>query len=120
MAWDLEGTDQFREWFQELPDAMQNDIQAIVGLLEEQGPSLSRPYVDQIRESRHPNMRELRVQSNGQPIRIFFAFDPRRSAILLIGGNKVGDNRFYTRYVPVADRLYDEYLEELRSEGLIL
>ena len=65
-------------------------------------------------------MRELRVQSNGQPIRIFFAFDPRRSAILLIGGNKVGDNRFYTRYVPVADRLYDEYLEELRSEGLIL
>jgi hypothetical protein len=120
MAWDLKGTDQFREWFQELPDAMQDDIQAIVGLLEERGPSLSRPHADQVRESRHPNMRELRVQSNGQPIRIFFAFDPRRSAILLIGGNKVGDNRFYIRYVPVADRLYDEYLEELRSEGVIL
>ena len=64
-------------------------------------------------------MRELRVQSAGKPLRIFYAFDPRRSAILLIGGDKTGNTRFYKRYVPVADRLYDDHLEALRQEGLI-
>jgi hypothetical protein len=64
-------------------------------------------------------MRELRVQSGGKPIRIFYAFDPRRSAILLIGGDKTGKDRFYEEMVPVADRLYDVHLEELRKEGLI-
>jgi len=64
-------------------------------------------------------MRELRVQSGGRPIRILYAFDPRRSAILLIGGDKSGDKRFYDRLIPVADSLYDTYLKELRKEGLI-
>lgn len=64
-------------------------------------------------------MRELRVQSRGRPIRVFYAFDPRRSAILLIGGDKTGDTRFYERMIPVADRLYDQHIEELRNEGLI-
>ena len=64
-------------------------------------------------------MRELRVQSGGHPLRVFYAFDPRRVAILLIGGDKTGDNRFYETYLPIADRLYDEHIQELRSEGLI-
>jgi hypothetical protein len=64
-------------------------------------------------------MRELRVQSGGHPVRIFYAFDPRRSAILLIGGDKTGDNRFYEKMIPLADKLYDEHLDELRKEGLI-
>ena len=64
-------------------------------------------------------MRELRVQSGGDPLRIFYAFDPRRSAILLIGGNKAGDNRFYERMIRLADRLYDQHLDEIRREGLI-
>jgi hypothetical protein len=64
-------------------------------------------------------MRELRVQSRGDPLRVLYAFDPRRAAILLIGGNKTGDNRFYDHMVPLADRLYDDYIEELRKEGLI-
>ncbi len=64
-------------------------------------------------------MRELRVQSRGKPIRIFYAFDPRRTAILLIGGDKTGAQRFYEEMVAVADRLYDEYIDELRKEGLI-
>ena len=64
-------------------------------------------------------MRELRVQSGGRPIRVFYAFDPRRSAILLIGGDKTGDERFYERCVRLADSLYDEHLDELREEGLI-
>ncbi len=64
-------------------------------------------------------MRELRVQSGGNPYRIFYAFDPRRTAILLIGGNKGGDGRFYERLVPIADCLYETYIEEIRKEGLI-
>lgn len=64
-------------------------------------------------------MRELRVQSGGKPIRVFYAIDPRRTAILLIGGDKAGDDRFCRRFAPRADRLYDEHLEELREEGTI-
>jgi len=64
-------------------------------------------------------MRELRAQSSGHPLRVFYAFDPRRSAILLIGGDKTGDDRFYQRMIPLADRLYDIYIDEIRKEGLI-
>lgn len=71
------------------------------------------PYSSDVRGSRHGQMRELRVQSHGAPLRVFYAFDPRRTAILLIGGDKTGDDRFYERMVPVADRLYDEHLRAL-------
>jgi hypothetical protein len=64
-------------------------------------------------------MRELRVQSGGRPLRIFYAFDPRRSAILLIGGDKTGDDRFYERMIPIADQLCDAYIAEIKKEGLI-
>jgi hypothetical protein len=64
-------------------------------------------------------MRELRVQSGGRPLRVFYAFDPRRSAILLIGGDKTGDDRFYEHMIPIADQLYDLYIAEIRKEGLI-
>ena len=64
-------------------------------------------------------MRELRVQSGGKPIRVFYAFDPVRSAILLIGGDKTGDDRFYEVLVPLADELYDLHLADLKKEGLI-
>jgi hypothetical protein len=63
-------------------------------------------------------MRELRVQHQGRPYRLFYAFDPRRAAILLIAGDKTGDRRFYERMTPIADRLYDEHLEQLKREGL--
>ena len=66
-----------------------------------------------------PIMKELRTQSGGNPLRTFFAFDPRRSAILLIGGGKTGNNRFYDRMIPLAANLYDEHLQELKQEGLI-
>ena len=64
-------------------------------------------------------MRELRIQAKGAPIRVFYAFDPRRTAILLIGGDKSGDKRFYKRMIRIADDLYDVHLEELAEEGLI-
>ena len=97
----------------------QEDIAAIVSQLEARGPQLPFPYSSAINGSRHAHMRELRVQSGGEPLRVFYAFDPRRTAILLIGGNKAGDDRFYERMIPLADRLYDDYLDELKREGLI-
>jgi hypothetical protein len=94
-------------------------VTSIVLLLMEQGPRLPFSYSSAVSGSKHDHMRELRAQSGGRPLRVFYAFDPRRTAILLIGGDKTGDDRFYKRMIPVADRLYDVYVEELRSEGLI-
>lgn len=119
MSWTVEYTDEFGDWWAELTEAEQDDTAAIVELLEELGPRLPFPHSSGIEGSRHNHMRELRIQSGGHPIRVFYAFDPRRNAILLIGGDKTGDKRFYEKYVPLADKLYDEHLEELRKEGLI-
>ena len=118
MEWAVEYTDEFGSWFEALTEAEQEDIVAVVGALERQGPALGRPYVGPLRGSRHSHMKELRVQHTGRPYRILFAFDPRRCAILLIGGDKTGNNRWYEEYVPIADRLYDEHLETLRREAL--
>ena len=119
MSWNVEHTDEFREWWSDLADGQQEDVSAVVLLLMEQGPHLPFPYSSAIAGSRHGHMREPRVQSGGRPIRVFYAFDPRRTAILLTGGDKTGDDRFYERTRPLADALYDTYIEEIRKEGLI-
>src|SRR5690242_67873 len=118
MEWEVEYTDEFGSWWSDLSDAEQDEIAGSVELLGERGPTLPFPHSSGIGSSRHGHMRELRVQIGGDPYRIFYAFDPRRSAILLIGGNKAGNDRFYEEYVPVADDLYDVHLEELAKEGL--
>jgi hypothetical protein len=119
MAWNVEFTDEFGAWYGTLIETVQDDIDRVARLLEAKGPQLPFPHSSGIEGSRHSHMRELRVQSGGEPYRVFYAFDPRRTAILLIGGNKVGDGRFYETMIPVADRLYDEYLIEIGKEGLI-
>ena len=115
----MENTNEFGDWWETLSESEQDDVAALVGLLEEHGPGLAYPQSSGIKGSRHDHMRELRVQSGGMPIRTFYAFDPRRTAILLIGGDKTGDDRFYQRFVPLADRLYDEHMKELEDEGAI-
>jgi hypothetical protein len=117
--WEVEYTDEFGRWWEGLGEDEQDAIARSVELLRQLGPSLGRPHADSVQGSRHSNMKELRTQHAGRPLRTFFAFDPRRSAILLIGGDKTGDARFYERMIPVADDLYDIYLMELRKEGLI-
>ncbi|MFB2894242.1 type II toxin-antitoxin system RelE/ParE family toxin [Aerosakkonemataceae cyanobacterium BLCC-F50] len=119
MTWEIEYTNEFRQWWEVLGETQQDDIISVVKLLEEKGPNLPFPYSSGVNQSKHSHLRELRIQSGGNPLRIFYAFDPRRTAILLIGGDKTGDNRFYEKYVPIADRLYDEYLTELQQEGLL-
>lgn len=119
MPWNVEYTDEFGAWWTTLPESAQDDIAAIVTQLEARGPQLPFPYSSAIEGSRHGHMRELRVQSGGDPLRVFYAFDPRRTAILLIGGNKAGDGRFYERMIALADRLYDDHIDQIRREGLI-
>lgn len=119
MACEVEHTDEFEAWWNTLAERELIEITAAVELLEEKGPTLPFPFSTGIKSSRHDHMRELRIQIGGDPYRIFYAFDPRRMAILLIGGNKGGDDRFYDRVVPLADDLYDVHLCELAKEGLL-
>lgn len=116
MAWEVEFTDQFEDWWRTLTEKEQDAITAAVEVLEERGPGLARPSVDTIKGSRHANMKELRPR--GGNIRILFAFDPRRSAILLIGGDKSHRwQEWYREVIPIADDLYDEHLATLQREG---
>src|SRR5260221_10880988 len=115
MAWEVAYTDEFERWWTDLDDGVQDAIDRTVHLLEARGPTLLFPLSSDIRGSKHGNLRELRVQVGGEPYRVFYAFDPRRAAILLIGGNKAGDDQFYDRMVPIADRIYDQHLAELEK-----
>ena len=115
--WDVSQTAVFEEWWGELSEQEQDDVTAIVELLEEMGPKLPFPYSSGVEASRHSHMRELRIQSHGDPLRVFYAFDPNRNAILLIGGNKSGQGkRFYKTMIPKADALYDEHIKALQSQ----
>lgn len=117
MTWQVEYTDEFGEWWSSLSEDEQVSIAASVGLLEARGPNLGHPHSSGINGSRHGHMRELRTQHAGRPYRTLYAFDPRRMAILLIGGDKTGQDRWYEVNVPIADRLYDQHLLEIESEG---
>jgi hypothetical protein len=119
MSWDVEYTDEFGEWWVSLSEEEQESLAASVQLLEERGPMLGFPHSSAISGSKYNHMRELRTQHDGRPFRTLYAFDPRRAAILLIGGEKTGNNRWYEEFIPIADRLYDEHLKQLRNEGLI-
>ncbi|MEX2168220.1 MAG: type II toxin-antitoxin system RelE/ParE family toxin [Pirellulales bacterium] len=117
--WEVEYTDEFGAWWKMLTENEQDSVRFSVELLITHGPSLGRPHVDTVNGSKHPNMKELRTQHRGKPIRTFFAFDPLRTAILLIGGEKTGKKRFYDELIPLADRLFDEHLQQLTDEGLV-
>lgn len=119
MQWEVEYTDEFGAWWEGLTEAEQESVRASVKLLGDYGPNLKFPHSSGIETSKHSHMRELRTQHEGRPYRTLYAFDPRRTAILLIGGDKTGNDRWYEEYVPVADGLYDEHLEQLKKEGLI-
>ena len=118
VTWDVEYTDQFEAWWDGLSDYDQDQIGAAVSALENRGPVQGRPLVDTVTSSRYGNMKELRPR--GGNLRILFAFDPRRTAILLIGGDKTNDWRgFYASMIPIADQLYAEHLDTLRREGML-
>lgn len=107
MPWEVVYTERAFEWITGLDDDSYEHVMAAVEVLETHGPALGRPLVDHIEGSRHHNMKELRAST----FRALFAFDPKRRAVVLLGGDKRGDwSGWYERNVPIADDLYDEYL----------
>ncbi|HYL75288.1 MAG TPA: type II toxin-antitoxin system RelE/ParE family toxin [Bryobacteraceae bacterium] len=116
MSWEVEVTDEFKGWWNGLTVAERVSVERSVLLLEERGPNLQFPYSSAVNGSRHSAMRELRVQHQGRPYRVLYVFDPYRVALLLLGGDKTGDDRWYEKNVPLADQLYDNYLVEIKEE----
>ncbi|NJL28943.1 MAG: addiction module toxin RelE [Thermoanaerobaculia bacterium] len=102
-------TSEFEEWFLALDQKDGRAVARVVGLLEMKGVSLGFPYSSAIEGSRHA-LRELRVQSGGHPLRVFYLFDPDRQAVLLIGGDKTNDKRFYQTMIPTAETIWQQYL----------
>jgi hypothetical protein len=112
-VWEVEYTEEFGTWWDGLGPDDQERLTAAVELLEKLGPSLGRPLVDTLKGSKHPNMKELRPGT----VRVLFAFDPRRTAILLLGGDKSGHWKdWYVEAIPEADRLFDDHLKSLIDE----
>ena len=118
MAWEVEYTDEFEAWWNELPIEQQTTINTAVILLEDQGPHLEFPHCSEVKASRHSRMRELRIQIQGRPFRVLYAFNPKRAAILLLGGDKTGDDRWYEVNVPIADRLYENICASWNEKSL--
>ena len=117
MGWEVEFTDEFGAWWSDLGEQEQGKVDSSVRLLEEFGPALDYPHTSGVSQSKHSRMRELRIQIDGRPCRVLYAFDPRRVVILLVGGDKTGAARWYEVNVPTADRLYDEHLADLEKEN---
>jgi len=116
--WEILVTDECLAWFHTVDHSSQALITDAIDRLAMSGPSLGRPLVDRIKGSELHNLKELRPASTGRSeVRILFVFDPWRSAILLVGGDKSGQwKQWYAAAIPEAERLYGEYLEERRRE----
>lgn len=106
-------TDEFTAWFEALDEGAMDAVTLVVSLLEERGVTLGYPYSSEIKGSRFA-LRELRATAHGHPLRVFYAFDPLRQAVLLIGADKTGQKRFYDQYIKQAEALWIEYLRETR------
>jgi hypothetical protein len=116
MAYEVEVSDEFRDWYEPLSEMEQNSVERVVLMLMEAGPSLGFPYSSGIEGAKISHMRELRIQYEGRPYRVLYAFDPTRSALLLLGGDKTGDDRWYEKMVPKAEAIYDRHLKTLKQE----
>lgn len=112
VPWKVLVQQEFLREIERLPEPLQDEIFAHALVLERFGPSLGRPWVDTLKGSRHPGMKELRFGWQRQSWRVAFAFDPERRAILLAGGGKRGADqaRFYRRLIVLADRRFDGHL----------
>ncbi len=116
MPYEIEVSDEFRNWYEPLSEAEQLSVERVVLMLAEAGPALSFPYSSGVQRSKWNHMRELRIQHEGRPYRVLYAFDPARSAFLILGGDKTGDDRWYETMVPKADAIYAEHLKAIREE----
>lgn len=118
MTWEVLLQEEFEAEFRSLDRELQDELLSHALLLRDFGPNLGRPSVDALKGSRHANMKELRFGWEGEVWRVAFAFDPRRRAILLVGGDKRGmdQRRFYHHLVAVADERFDRHLSAVGAE----
>lgn len=118
MIWVVLLHDAFDAELNDLPEAVQDEVLALMGLLKQFGPALGRPRVDTLKGSRHANMKELRFDAADGVWRVAFAFDPKRQAILLVGGDKSGgsEKRFYRQLIKKADARFDEHVKQVEIE----
>lgn len=115
--WSVEVTDEFVAWWDSLTADEQESVAAHVGLLERLGPDLPFPYSSAIAGTKRVALRELRIRHRRRHVRVLYAFDPRRVALLLLGGDKTGRGDWYRTSVPRAERLFFDHLAALRREG---
>lgn len=115
--WEVVTTGAFDDWFAELGEDEQVEVIAKVELLRHFGPRLGRPHADTLKGSKHANMKELRANTGRHVLRVAFAFDFDRKAVLLIGGNKAGiaQRRFYKGLISQADALFDAHQAEIAA-----
>jgi hypothetical protein len=118
VRWAVDLCNEFVPEYHALPQQVQDDILAHIGLLEQFGPRLGRPTADTLKDSRHANMKELRFYSAGGVWRVAFAFDPSRKAVMLVAGDKSGgsERRFYRQFIEKADRRFDAHLHRIKSQ----
>ncbi len=117
MEWQILITEEYEEWFMQLPQKHKAAIATDLEVLRHFGPQLGRPHVDQIKGSRYSNMKELRTKDSSKVYRSLFAFDPDRQTVILCGGDKRGKNqeKFYKRLIAEADRIFTDHLENMQS-----
>ena len=108
---------EFTTWLDELEQAEIESVLASVSVLKQYGHQLGRPHADTIKDSNLTNLKELRIQHKGSPYRAFYVFDPLRQAVMLCGGDKTGDKRFYKRMIPIAEHIYQRYLDTLNEDN---
>lgn len=113
--WEVEYTDEFGIWWDTLSEKEQISVAAHVELLEKLGPNLKFPYSSGIKNSKYSHIRELRIQHAGNPYRILYIFDTRRIALLLIGGKKTGNTKWYDEFISIAEKLYTKHLKTLEK-----
>lgn len=115
MGWNIESTTSFETWFEAQDEDVRVAILAHLTALAAEGPQLGRPYCDTLKGSTVANLKELRVQVDGDPYRVLFAFDIDRAAVLLVGGNKAGDKRWYDTNIPIAEKLFVAWEAQIRK-----
>ena len=117
MKWTVVFCDEFAEEFLLLDPGLRMELAAHLRVLETFGPHLGRPSADTLKGSQVANMKELRFTWQRKPYRYFFAFDPERKAVVLVGGNKAGGKRFYDALMPVAEARFENYLRQMKQQG---
>jgi len=112
----VNATHEFEQWIEAMSHREQKSVLQVVKILEQVGIALGEPYSSALEGTRYP-LRELRPKRGRSPLRIIYAFDPRREALLLLGGDKGADKRFYERAIPRAEQLWEEHLQDVAKEG---